>query len=171
MITPLRVAIVAVVLGVGTAVLIAWLQPEPPPETGYTEALPPPPPTTLPAFPLAQGPRTDLQGGLTFIDVKIGTGPAVKIGDHVAMNYVGRLYLGGQKFDASADHGQPLSFQAGEGQMIPGVDQGILGMKVGGKRQILVPPQMGYGDKGTPDGKIPPNSPIVFDVELVTIQH
>jgi peptidylprolyl isomerase len=170
MITPVRVAIVAAILGIGTAVLIVWMQPQPPPETGYTEAPPPPPPTSQPALPLAAGQRISMPSGLTYIDVKVGTGPAVKIGDHVAVNYVGRLYYGGETFDDSAKRGVPLKFQAGEGQLIRGFDQGVLGMQVGGKRELLIPADLGYGSNGA-GTTIPPDAPLVFDVELVAIEH
>jgi peptidylprolyl isomerase len=165
------VAIVAAILGIGTAMLVQWMQPVPPPETGFTEAAPPPPPTTLPALPLAKGRQWATASGLIIIETKQGTGPAVKIGDHVAVNYVGRLYLGGDTFDSSAAHGAPLSFQAGEHQLIRGFDEGVLGMQVGGKRELLIRPELGYGDQGAGNGKIPPNAPLVFDVELVAIQH
>lgn len=100
-------------------------------------------------------------------DEKIGTGPAVKKGDTVKINYVGTL-TNGTKFDASADHGGPFVTQIGVGQVIKGWDEGIIGMKVGGKRKLVIPPSLGYGDQAT--GSIPPNSTLIFQVELVGIQ-
>lgn len=105
--------------------------------------------------------------GLKIEDIKVGTGPAVKSGDTVTINYVGTL-TDGTKFDSSYDHGQPFSTQIGTGQVIKGWDLGVIGMKVGGKRKLTIPPQLGYGSQGT-DG-IPPNSTLIFELELVGIK-
>lgn len=104
---------------------------------------------------------------LQIVDEKIGTGVAVKKGDTVQINYVGTL-TNGTKFDASADHGGPFTTQIGVGQVIKGWDEGIIGMKVGGKRKLVIPPSLGYGDQAV--GSIPPNSTLIFQVELVKIQ-
>jgi FKBP-type peptidyl-prolyl cis-trans isomerase len=105
---------------------------------------------------------------LQIIDEKIGTGTAVKKGDTVDINYVGTL-TDGTKFDASADHGgAPFETQIGVGQVIKGWDEGIIGMKVGGKRKLIIPPSLGYGDQAA--GSIPPNSTLIFQVELVGIK-
>jgi peptidylprolyl isomerase len=100
-------------------------------------------------------------------DEKIGTGAAVKKGDTVQINYVGTL-ANGTKFDASADHGGPFTTQIGVGQVIKGWDEGIIGMKVGGKRKLTIPPSLGYGDQAT--GSIPANSTLIFQVQLVGIK-
>ena len=100
-------------------------------------------------------------------DEKIGTGSAVKKGDTVQINYVGTLE-NGTKFDASADHGGPFSTQIGVGQVIKGWDEGIIGMKVGGKRKLVIPPSLGYGDQAV--SSIPSNSTLIFQVELVGIK-
>ena len=100
-------------------------------------------------------------------DEKIGTGAAVKKGDTVQINYVGTL-ANGTKFDASADHGGPFTTQIGVGQVIKGWDEGIIGMKVGGKRKLTIPPTLGYGDQA--EGSIPANSTLIFQVELVGIK-
>jgi peptidylprolyl isomerase len=100
-------------------------------------------------------------------DEKIGTGAAVKKGDTVQINYVGTL-TNGTKFDASADHGGPFTTQIGVGQVIKGWDEGIIGMKVGGKRKLTIPPSLGYGDQA--EGSIPANSTLIFQVELVGIK-
>lgn len=100
-------------------------------------------------------------------DEKIGTGAAVKKGDTVEITYIGTL-SNGTKFDASADHGGPFETKIGIGQVIKGWDEGILGMKVGGKRELIIPPSLGYGDQAV--GSIPPNSTLIFHVELVSIK-
>lgn len=104
---------------------------------------------------------------LQVVDEKIGTGSAVKSGDTVQINYVGTL-TNGTKFDASADHGGPFTTQIGVGQVIKGWDEGIIGMKVGGKRKLVIPPSLGYGDQSV--GNIPPNSTLIFQVQLVGIK-
>lgn len=106
-------------------------------------------------------------GTLQIQDEKIGTGVAVKKGDTVEINYVGTL-TNGTKFDASADHGSTFETQIGVGQVIKGWDEGIIGMKVGGKRKLTIPPSLGYGDQAA--GSIPPNSTLIFQVELVGIK-
>ena len=106
-------------------------------------------------------------GKLQIVDEKIGSGAAVKKGDTVEINYVGTL-ANGTKFDASADHGGPFTTQIGVGQVIKGWDEGIIGMKVGGKRKLVIPPLLGYGDQSV--GSIPPNSTLIFQVELVGIK-
>jgi len=105
--------------------------------------------------------------GLQVTDVTIGTGVTVKAGDTIVGNYVGML-PDGTVFDASANHGGPATFQIGVGQVIPGWDAGIIGMKEGGKRHLVIPPDLAYGADGYP-GVIPPNSTLTFDVELVKV--
>ena len=100
-------------------------------------------------------------------DEKIGTGEAVKKGDMVVINYTGTLQ-DGTKFDSSYDRGQPFETKIGVGQVIKGWDEGVIGMKVGGKRKLVIPPQLGYGDQAV--GPIPANSTLIFDVELVGIK-
>ncbi len=103
---------------------------------------------------------------LVVTDTTVGTGTAAKSGDHVYVNYVGTL-TNGTKFDSSYDRGTPIDFILGSGQVIPGWDQGLVGMKVGGKRQLVIPPQLAYGPNAY--GPIPGNSTLVFQVELVKI--
>ena len=105
--------------------------------------------------------------GLKIQDEKVGTGAAVKSGDTVVINYTGTL-TNGTKFDSSYDRGVPFTTQIGVGQVIKGWDEGVVGMKVGGKRKLTIPPSLGYGDQST--GNIPPNSTLIFEVELVGIQ-
>jgi FKBP-type peptidyl-prolyl cis-trans isomerase FkpA len=98
-------------------------------------------------------------------DLVVGTGPEAKKGQTVSVHYTGWL-TDGKKFDSSKDHGQPFSFALGRGQVIQGWDEGVVGMKVGGRRKLTIPPEMGYGKQGFP-GAIPPNSTLVFEVELL----
>jgi len=97
-----------------------------------------------------------------------GKGPEAKAGDKVTVQYVGVLYDNGKQFDASWDRGQPFSFTLGRGQVIAGWDQGVEGMKVGGRRELIIPPKLGYGPQG--NGPIPPNSTLVFVIDLLAIQ-
>jgi FKBP-type peptidyl-prolyl cis-trans isomerase len=100
-------------------------------------------------------------------DIKVGNGEAVKDGDTAEVNYVGAL-LNGTKFDSSYDRRQTFSFTVGAGEVIEGWDKGLLGMKPGGKRKLIIPSDMGYGPSG--NGPIPPNSPLYFEIELVSIK-
>ena len=101
-------------------------------------------------------------------DIVPGTGAAAKPGDHLTMKYVGVLYASGKQFDASWDRGQDFSFDLGRQQVIGGWDQGLEGMKVGGRRELVIPPQLGYGDQGAPPD-IPPGATLIFVVDLVKI--
>ncbi|HVA96574.1 MAG TPA: FKBP-type peptidyl-prolyl cis-trans isomerase [Candidatus Acidoferrales bacterium] len=108
----------------------------------------------------------DTGGKLQITDEKIGTGAAVKKGDTVEMNYVGTL-TNGTKFDATTP-GKPFETQIGVGQVIKGWDEGVIGMKVGGKRKLVIPPSLGYGSQA--NGAIPGNSTLIFQLELVGIK-
>src|SRR5712672_4482411 len=101
-------------------------------------------------------------------DIREGTGPAAKAGQTVVVHYVGTL-TNGTKFDSSRDRGQPFSFPLGGGRVIKGWDEGVQGMKVGGKRTLTIPPELGYGARGA-GGVIPPNATLIFDVELLGVQ-
>ncbi len=109
------------------------------------------------------------EGGPKYKDVVVGTGQEAKNGDAVAAHYVGTLE-DGTKFDSSYDRGEPFVFLLGGGTVIKGWDIGVAGMKVGGKRKLIIPPELGYGARDIGDGKIPPNSTLFFDVELVAVQ-
>jgi len=102
-------------------------------------------------------------------DIVEGDGPEAAPGDTLTMQYVGVKYSDGKQLDASWDTGQPLTFQLGSGQVIPGWDQGIAGMKVGGRRELIVPPDLGYGAQGSPPA-IGPNETLVFVVDLLDVQ-
>lgn len=108
-------------------------------------------------------------GGLVVDDVKEGQGATAVKGKLVSVHYTGHL-TDGTKFDSSYDRGQPIDFHLGAGEVIAGWDQGIEGMKVGGKRKLTIPPELAYGARGTPGGPIPPNATLVFDVELVAVR-
>ena len=103
--------------------------------------------------------------GLKYWDLKKGTGAVAKTGDPVKVHYTGWL-TDGKKFDSSVDRGEPFAFKLGAGMVIKGWDEGVAGMKVGGKRQLRIPPNLGYGASGA-GGVIPPNAELVFDVELL----
>jgi FKBP-type peptidyl-prolyl cis-trans isomerase len=107
------------------------------------------------------------ESGLQYWDVKVGTGDTAKDGDHVKVHYTG-WFTSGKKFDSSVDAHQPYSFTLGKGDVIKGWDEGVTGMKVGGKRQLRIPPELAYGEKGYKD-IIPPNSTLVFDVQLLGV--
>jgi FKBP-type peptidyl-prolyl cis-trans isomerase FkpA len=106
--------------------------------------------------------------GLKYIDVKEGTGEAAKKGDSVDVHYTGWL-KDGKKFDSSKDRGQPFGFRLGAGMVIKGWDEGVQGMKVGGTRKLIIPPDLGYGARGA-GGVIPPNAELTFEVELLKIK-
>ncbi len=100
-------------------------------------------------------------------DIKTGTGPAAKTGDRVKVHYTGTL-LDGTKFDSSLDRGEPFEFTLGRGEVIKGWDQGVVGMKKGGKRRLTIPSELAYGKRGMPP-KIPPDATLKFEVELKEI--
>lgn len=97
-----------------------------------------------------------------------GTGPEAKAGDSVTVNYVGVLYHGGKEFDASWRRSEPFTFALGKGQVIKGWDQGVAGMKVGGRRELIIPAELAYGKNGSPP-TIPPSAPLVFVVDLLGV--
>ena len=109
-----------------------------------------------------------MENGLKIEDVKLGTGAEAKEGNMITAHYTGTL-LDGTKFDSSLDRGTPFSFQLGSGQVIAGWDQGVLGMKVGGKRKLTIPPDLAYGEQGIP-GAIPSNATLIFEIELLSVQ-
>ncbi|GMV84723.1 MAG: hypothetical protein AMXMBFR80_05810 [Dehalococcoidia bacterium] len=110
---------------------------------------------------------TTTPSGLQYEDVVAGTGESPQTGFRVTVHYTGK-FLDGKTFDSSVDRGQPFTFVIGVGQVIKGWDEGVATMKVGGKRNLLIPPELAYGSRG--QGPIPPNTPLFFEVELLSVQ-
>lgn len=106
--------------------------------------------------------------GLKYVDQTVGTGDVAVVGKNVSVHYTGWLE-NGKKFDSSVDRGQPFSFPLGAGRVIKGWDEGVQGMKVGGKRKLTIPSDLGYGSRGA-GGVIPPNATLIFDVELLGVR-
>jgi FKBP-type peptidyl-prolyl cis-trans isomerase FkpA len=107
--------------------------------------------------------------GLKYTDDQVGNGTEAVAGKTVVVHYTGWL-TDGTKFDSSKDRGQPFSFPLGGGRVIKGWDEGVAGMKIGGKRTLTIPPDLGYGARGTPGGPIPPNATLKFEVELLEVR-
>ncbi len=126
-------------------------------------------PTTAAAEPAG---AVTTPSGLKIIDTKVGTGATPRRGQTCVMHYTGWLYENGakgRKFDSSVDRGQPFEFPIGTGRVIAGWDEGVATMKVGGKRTLIIPPELGYGARGA-GGVIPPNATLIFDVELLDVK-
>jgi len=132
------------------------------------EPKPKPKPTTNKTKPKVEVPKGPPPKKLVIKDLETGKGPEAKIGDEVTVHYVGVLYKTGKQFDASWDRGEPFTFELGVGQVIAGWEQGIEGMKVGGRRELIIPPELAYGSEG--GGTIPPNSTLIFVVDLLAIE-
>ncbi len=114
----------------------------------------------------------EMPNGLKYTDTKTGDGATATPGSKVSVHYTGWLYNNGAKgakFDSSIDRGKPFQFTLGAHQVIAGWDEGVAGMKVGGKRTLIIPPELGYGARGA-GGVIPPNATLMFDVELLGVQ-
>lgn len=124
--------------------------------------------TTAPATTTPGGKVHKLASGLVYEDLVVGNGKMADPGLTVNVHYTGWL-TDGTKFDSSLDRNQPFSFTLGQGQVIPGWDQGVKGMRVGGKRKLTIPPDLGYGAQGA-GGVIPPNATLVFEVELLGLR-
>ncbi len=154
----------ALLLGIGLTVPLA--------ACGGDEEVSPTP--TLPATqveggpPAVSGEPTVTASGLQFIDIEVGTGDSPQPGQTVEVHYTGWL-ADGTKFDSSLDRGQPFSFVLGAGRVIAGWDEGVASMKVGGKRRLIIPPELAYGEGGYPP-VIPANAQLIFDVELLAIR-
>ena len=118
--------------------------------------------------PTVNPPKGAAPATLVSKDLITGSGRAAKAGDSVTVNYVGVLYSNGKEFDASWKRNQPFNFPLGQGQVIPGWDQGVVGMKVGGRRELIIPAKLAYGAQG--QAGIPPNSPLVFVIDMLEIQ-
>lgn len=107
--------------------------------------------------------------GLKYVDEKVGDGASPRQGQMVKVHYTGWL-TNGKKFDSSVDRGQPFEFAIGQGQVIKGWDEGVASMKIGGKRKLTIPANLAYGNKDVGNGLIPPNSTLIFDVELLGVR-
>ncbi|MDT0322723.1 FKBP-type peptidyl-prolyl cis-trans isomerase [Streptomyces millisiae] len=119
-------------------------------------------------------PEVDFPGGEPPADLEIkdiwqGDGPVAEAGAKVSVHYVGVSFSTGEEFDASWNRGAPLTFQLGAGQVIPGWDRGVQGMRVGGRRQLIIPPHLAYGDAGAGGGRIGPGETLIFVCDLVSV--
>ena len=131
----------------------------------------PPTPTAGPVHPPAEtGTPVKLSDGLEYTDIQTGCGAAATSTSNVSLEYTGWLQSSGKKFDSSYDHGgSPFSFQLGQNQTIPGFEEGIVGMKQGGIRLIIIPAKLGYGTKGSPP-TIPPNAVLIFEIQMISVK-
>jgi peptidylprolyl isomerase len=136
--------------------------------TSTATATTPKPPSPLSKKPVVTVPNSPAPTKLIIKDLVKGTGPAAKVGQTVTVNYVGVLYKTGKEFDSSWSRGQPTSFPLANGGLIAGWVQGIPGMKVGGRRELIIPSNLAYGKKGS-GSTIPPNAPLVFVVDLLSV--
>ena len=178
--TALKFGAVALMVALYLGVRLSQDAPQsPPPEeagqtegAGQTQIAQPqttkPQGTTPPGGSSPSGATTGAVTQLVKQELKPGTGAVAKSGDSVSVHYRGTL-ANGTKFDASYDRGKPFDFTLGQGQVIKGWDEGVAGMKVGGKRKLIVPPDMAYGASPPPGAPIPPNATLVFEVELLKV--
>lgn len=126
--------------------------------------------TEKPAAPSPEGGKMVVTAsGLNYQDLVVGTGAEAVAGKTVVVHYTGWL-MNGEKFDSSLDRGKPFEFPLGAGRVIKGWDEGVAGMKVGGKRILIIPPDLAYGERGAGRGKIPPNATLKFEVELLQVK-
>jgi len=122
----------------------------------------------IPSNKSKNGDKMKTASGLEYIEVEAGTGAQAEAGKTVSVHYTGK-FQDGRVFDSSVSRGEPITFRLGVGQVIKGWDEGIALMKVGGKAQLVIPPALGYGERGA-GGVIPPNATLTFDVELVAVK-
>ncbi|WP_071455728.1 FKBP-type peptidyl-prolyl cis-trans isomerase [Gloeomargarita lithophora] len=169
-VTSLVVFILSALVLVGAQVMGSF---NPPPALAMSEMVPEEPPAT-PEIEVSQKPSTTMDdwimtpSGLRYQELQPGKGASPQRGQTAVVHYTGTL-ANGKKFDSSLDRNQPFSFRIGVGQVIKGWDEGVATMKVGGKRRLQIPPELGYGARGA-GGVIPPNATLYFDVELLAIQ-
>jgi FKBP-type peptidyl-prolyl cis-trans isomerase len=135
-------------------------------KSGETAAVKTPTTGPLSTKPVVTPPSGPAPKGLIEKNLIVGTGAEAKTGQKLTVNYVGVLYNGGKEFDSSWKRNEPFNFTLGEGQVIKGWDQGIPGMKVGGRRELIIPAALAYGAAGSPPS-IPPNAPLIFVIDLL----
>src|SRR3954451_1593092 len=162
----------------GAAIVVAGCGSSEPTKTaaipaGTAPAAPPPPKASTNLKDTKSKPVVPKQTGappkkLVVKDIVVGKGPAAKKGDKLSMQYVGVLFKGGEQFDASWDNGSPFPFTLGQGNVIKGWDQGLVGIKAGGRRQLTIPPKLAYGAQGQ-GASIPPNATLVFIVDALKV--
>jgi peptidylprolyl isomerase len=162
---PRRLTLLALACAAVLAVAGCGSDSEKPASTSTPEAAS----TPIPTKPEVTVPKGKAPKKLQIKDLKKGTGATAEPGKTVSVQYVGVSYLNGRQFDASWDRGEPFSFQLGAGSVIQGWDEGVAGMKVGGRRQLVIPPDLAYGAQGSPP-TIGPNEPLVFVIDLLSVQ-
>ena len=138
-------------------------------DTGLAEAAKSAPDQDMTKKPTVEAPGGAPPKQLEENELVEGTGAEAKAGDQITVQYVGANYKTGKEFDASWDRGEPFTFNLGAGEVIGGWDQGIVGMKVGGRRELVIPPELGYGPEGSPPA-IPPNETLIFIVDLLGVK-
>jgi peptidylprolyl isomerase len=123
----------------------------------------------MPERPTIEKPEGEIPFELGIEDLVPGDGPEAEPGAKVSVHYVGVAFRSGEEFDASWNRGQPFEFRLGKGQVIPGWDQGVAGMRVGGRRRLTIPSALAYGARGAGNGVIAPHEPLVFVVDLLDV--
>jgi len=155
-----KTVVVAIVVVLVLAAAGLWAQ------TAAKRQAPARPNTAAPTKVTGDGVKTE--SSLQYWDIRVGTGAAAQDGSHVTVHYTGWLTTG-KKFDSSVDAHTPIDFTIGKGEVIKGWDEGVTGMKVGGKRQLRIPPELGYGATGYPP-VIPSNATLIFDIQLLAVK-
>ena len=162
----------ALLCALALAAPAALAQTKPAAQAGATKAAPAAPNAAAPEAAKKESKMVKTESGLAYEDLVVGTGASPAPGQTCVMHYTGWLWVNdakGEKFDSSVDRGRPFEFPIGRGRVIKGWDEGVATMKVGGKRTLLIPPQLGYGERGA-GGVIPPGATLLFEVELLGLK-